>query len=240
MTRIVSGSAKGRTLKVPSSGTRPTSERVREAMFSRLDHLGYIKDCEVLDLYAGSGALGLEAASRGARYVELVEHAPAAARLIQHNVTALGFAGSGAGLRSASTTSLPSASSASTRASGCVVGLRSASTTSSPSASSASTLASGCVVVQQKVETWLSAPPNRAYDLVFLDPPYDLSETQLAAVLAALPPHLAHDAMVVVERATRSPEPTWPAELVLDDERSWGDTRAWSAFMRVPDTRLEP
>lgn len=73
---------RGRTLKVPAKGTRPTSERVREALFSRLEHLGYVDGCEVLDLYAGSGALGLEAASRGATYVECVESSRQAATLI--------------------------------------------------------------------------------------------------------------------------------------------------------------
>ena len=64
MTRIVAGSAKGRTLAVPKSGTRPTSERVREALFSRLEHMDVLAGAQVLDLYAGTGALGLEALSR--------------------------------------------------------------------------------------------------------------------------------------------------------------------------------
>ena len=81
MTRIVAGAAKGRTIKVPASGTRPTSERVREALFSRLDHLGYVEGRAVLDLYSGSGALGLEAASRGAAFVECVESSRKAAEL---------------------------------------------------------------------------------------------------------------------------------------------------------------
>lgn len=66
MTRIIAGAAKGLTLIVPSSA-RPTSDRVREALFSALDHRGYIEDSLVLDLFAGSGAFGLEAVSRGAR-----------------------------------------------------------------------------------------------------------------------------------------------------------------------------
>lgn len=75
MTRIVAGSAGGRRLQVPAKGTRPTSERVREALFSHLDHLGYTDGTRVLDLYAGSGALGLEALSRGAAHAVLVESA---------------------------------------------------------------------------------------------------------------------------------------------------------------------
>lgn len=86
MTRIVAGTAKGRTLAVPAQGTRPTSERVREALFSRLDHMGMLNSTRVLDLYAGSGALGLEAASRGAASVDLVENSSAAARIIARNI----------------------------------------------------------------------------------------------------------------------------------------------------------
>ena len=92
MTRIVAGAAKGRQIKVPASGTRPTSERVREALFSRLDHRGYVKDCSFLDLYAGSGAIGLEAASRGAKFVECVESSSKAARIIEANARGLKLA----------------------------------------------------------------------------------------------------------------------------------------------------
>ena len=75
MTRIIAGTLKGRTLQVPPSGTRPTSERVREAMFSRLEHMDVIEGARVLDLYAGSGALGFEALSRGADQLTLVDSA---------------------------------------------------------------------------------------------------------------------------------------------------------------------
>ena len=80
MTRIVAGSAKGRTLAVPKSGTRPTSERVREALFSRLDHMNVLEGATVLDLFAGTGALGLEALTRGAARAPHVEKATAAPR----------------------------------------------------------------------------------------------------------------------------------------------------------------
>mgnify|MGYP002393218080 CR=1 FL=1 len=79
MTRIISGTAGSLRLEVPKTGTRPTSDRVREAVFSTLGSWGLVDGARVLDLYAGSGALGLEAASRGASTVVLVErHAPAA------------------------------------------------------------------------------------------------------------------------------------------------------------------
>jgi 16S rRNA (guanine966-N2)-methyltransferase len=73
MTRIISGFAGSIALKTPGAGTRPTSDRVREAVFSALESRGAIDGARVLDLYAGSGALGLEAASRGAAFVRLVE-----------------------------------------------------------------------------------------------------------------------------------------------------------------------
>ena len=94
MTRIISGSAGGRRLQTPSGPTtRPTSDRVREALFSRLEHRGLLEGTNVLDLYAGSGALGLEAASRGAVLVLLVESGKAAAKVIRANIKAVGRPG---------------------------------------------------------------------------------------------------------------------------------------------------
>lgn len=95
MTRIIAGSARGRRLAVPQHGTRPTSDRVRESMFSTLTSELLASgsdwsDLDVLDLYAGSGALGLEAASRGARSVVLVERARPAVDAIRRNMEALG------------------------------------------------------------------------------------------------------------------------------------------------------
>lgn len=92
MTRIVGGSVGGRRLAVPATGTRPTSERVREALFSRLTHLGAIEGARVLDLFAGSGALALEALSRGAETAVLVESAKTAVAVCRSNAAVLGFA----------------------------------------------------------------------------------------------------------------------------------------------------
>ena len=90
MTRIIAGAAKGRTLHVPDGeATRPTSDRAREALFSRLEHDGWLEGTRVLDLYAGTGALGLEAASRGAGSVLLVERAVPAVRCARRNAEAL-------------------------------------------------------------------------------------------------------------------------------------------------------
>jgi 16S rRNA (guanine966-N2)-methyltransferase len=92
MTRIIAGTWGGRRLTTPAgSGTRPTSDRVREALFSSLrSELGGFAGLRVLDLFAGSGALGLEAASRGAAHVDLVEQAKGAAAAIARNIVDLG------------------------------------------------------------------------------------------------------------------------------------------------------
>ncbi|NMN94369.1 16S rRNA (guanine(966)-N(2))-methyltransferase RsmD [Antrihabitans stalactiti] len=93
MTRIIAGSAGGRKLRVPPAGTRPTSDRVREALFntlaSRIDFAG----TRVLDLYAGSGAVGLEALSRGAVHALLVESDGRAAAIIKSNIADIGVEG---------------------------------------------------------------------------------------------------------------------------------------------------
>ena len=184
MTRIISGTAGGRRLQTPpGSSTRPTSDRVREALFSRLEHRGLLQGASVLDLYAGSGALGLEAASRGAAQVLLVESHKAAAKVIRANVGVIGHP--------------------------------------------------GVRVVSDTVERALAAGPPAGVrmDLVLLDPPYDVSEEALAAVLAALVEQqwLAPDAFVVVERSTRSPQPTWPEGLELSGEKRYGETAMWFA-----------
>ncbi|WP_297082434.1 16S rRNA (guanine(966)-N(2))-methyltransferase RsmD [uncultured Demequina sp.] len=90
MTRIIAGSLGGRRIAVPPRGTRPTTDRVREALFSRLDHEDALRDARVVDLYAGSGALGIEALSRGAAHATFVESASSAARVLQGSVRDLG------------------------------------------------------------------------------------------------------------------------------------------------------
>lgn len=178
MARIVAGSAKGRILKVPATHTRPTSERVREALFSRLEHMDYIEGCAIFDLYAGSGAFALEALSRGAEYAECVDSQKQATRIIEQNARACGV-------------------------DVCVT----------------------CAKVAQR----LAAAPSRLFDIAFLDPPYDMTDEEIADNLCALPPHLKEDALVLVERSKRSPEPEWGSVFVLLDERTWGDTRVWFA-----------
>jgi 16S rRNA (guanine966-N2)-methyltransferase len=93
MTRIVAGRYGGRRLTAPTGQhTRPTADRVREALFSSLETAVDLDGARVLDLYAGSGAIGLEALSRGAAHVLLVEHDQKAVRIIRANIATLGAA----------------------------------------------------------------------------------------------------------------------------------------------------
>lgn len=183
MTRIVAGRYGGRRLLTPPGpATRPTSERVREAVFSRLDHLGVLTGARVLDLYAGAGSLGLEAASRGASEVVLVDVARAATAVAAKNVAAL---------------EVPAAR-----------------------------------VITADVVRYLArpAPPGPGFDVVLLDPPYELAEAGLAQVLSALaePGWLEPAALVVVERSVRSPEPSWPRGWGAVTARRYGETAVWS------------
>jgi 16S rRNA (guanine966-N2)-methyltransferase len=87
--RVVAGSARGRRLVTPSGDeVRPTTDRVREAVFNALGSLDVLHDARVLDLFAGSGALGVEALSRGAAHAEFVDSSPAALRAVRTNLDA--------------------------------------------------------------------------------------------------------------------------------------------------------
>ncbi|MGP7961213.1 16S rRNA (guanine(966)-N(2))-methyltransferase RsmD [Sanguibacter sp. A247] len=180
MTRIVAGRAGGRSLKVPPKGTRPTSDRVREAMFSRLEHYGVVDGARVLDLFAGSGALGLEAASRGAVAVVLVDAARQAAEICRANAAATG-------------------------------------------------LADRVTVVVDRAERVVANLPVHPWDLVFMDPPYDVPDATVDAVLEALALDgaLAAGAVVVVERSRRTSPPTWPAGWSEIAHKDYGETSVW-------------
>lgn len=183
MTRIIGGTAGGRRIaSPPGEATRPTSDRVREALFSALEAwFGTWEGVRVLDLYAGSGALGLEACSRGAAHALLVEKDRRTAALVARNGRDLGLG--------------------------------------------------QARVVTGSVPTVLAGRPDAPYDLVVGDPPYPLPDADVDADLAALVEHgwLAVDAVVVVERSRRSPEPGWPAGFTGQRRRQYGETTLWSA-----------
>ncbi len=93
MTRLIAGVAGGRRLKVPPTGVRPTGDRAREGLFNSLSTLVELEGARVLDLYAGSGALGLEALSRGASEVVFVESGPRVLPVLKANLASVGLPG---------------------------------------------------------------------------------------------------------------------------------------------------
>jgi 16S rRNA (guanine966-N2)-methyltransferase len=103
VTRIVGGIAKGRRLAVPARGTRPTSDRAREALFNSLGGLLDVAGARVLDLFAGSGAVGLEALSRGAAAVIFVENDRTAHEVLRQNIATVGLGGTEVHRRPAAT-----------------------------------------------------------------------------------------------------------------------------------------
>ena len=93
MTRIIAGAARGRRLAVPPRGTRPTTDRVRESLFNILTARVDLTGISVLDLYAGSGALGLEALSRGAASALFIESDQRSAAVLARNIATVGLPG---------------------------------------------------------------------------------------------------------------------------------------------------
>jgi 16S rRNA (guanine966-N2)-methyltransferase len=198
VTRVIAGLARGRRLAVPSGRlTRPTSDRAREGLFGTLTAIrGSLQGAWVLDLYAGSGAVGLEALSRGADRVLFVEADPGAAQVIRGNLASVGLPGG--------------------------------------------------QLVTSRVERVLARGPGGSepgggepggseqsgepgYDVVVADPPYAVTDEDVAAMLAALRDGswLAAGAVVAVERATRSGPVHWPPGYAPDRSRRYGEGTFW-------------
>ncbi len=166
--RIISGSRKGHTIHAPlGRSTRPTSDRVRENLFNIV---GPVDGASVLDLYAGSGALGLEALSRGAAHAVFVERDADAVRTIERNLDKLGLR---------------------------------------------------ATVLRQDAVAML-ASETRKYDLVLVDPPYDMYTDVQPQLARHLPSVVTEGGVVVVETDAR----TQP-ELPLDERtsRKYGSVR---------------
>jgi len=174
--RVIAGTAGGRKLVAPKGEARPTTDRLKEALFSSLG--ARVHDATVLDLYAGSGALAIEALSRGAGRAVLVDSDLAATAAIRANLATTGFEDSAR-------------------------------------------------IERIAVERFVTAPIRDApFDLVFLDPPYELASAVVAEVLAALAATgaLTDDATVVVERAKDGEPVVLPAGWGIEKERAYGDT----------------
>jgi len=179
VSRIVAGALGGRRVTMPPGrATRPTSDRVREALFSSLATLVDLEGCRFADLYAGSGAVGIEALSRGAAHALFVESDARTARVLRDNVAALGVT------------------------------------------------ARAELVIAPVARTLAVRAP---YDVVFADPPYDLPAEDVTEMLDHLVRGgwLATDAVVVVERRTRSGPLDWVPGVTGLRSRRYGETTLW-------------
>ena len=165
--RIIAGLAKGRTIDAVSSSTRPTSDRAREALFSTLaSEFGDFEGLNVLDLYAGTGAIALEALSRGAAIVHAVEKDEAAAKAISTNYESI------------------------------------------KSAQFEGTFH----LYSMGAHRFLSDKSQYQYHFIYIDPPYDVDDIDIVETLVQLRENgfLHPDALIAVERNSRTRELSWP------------------------------
>ncbi|MBE0604798.1 MAG: 16S rRNA (guanine(966)-N(2))-methyltransferase RsmD [Deltaproteobacteria bacterium] len=182
--RVVGGKWGGRTIRAPRGiSVRPTTDRVREAVFAMLGD--DVEGSVVLDLFAGTGAMAIEALSRGAAGAVLVESSPAALGALRANLASL-------------------------EAEDAV-----------------------CLPLDYREAVRRLSAKGRAFDLVFLDPPYGKGLVGLSAVLLSRAGILAPGAVVVAERASRDPVETVPAGWRERAERRYGDTRI--TLYDIPD-----
>ena len=182
---VIAGHYKGRRLKTPSwEGLRPTSDKLRETLFNVL--ATRVEGARVLDGYAGTGAIGIEALSRGAAHVTFIEMNRRAAALIEENLAACGAEG-------------------------------------------------GYTVRCADIAAAMDAlPAADAFDLILLDPPYDLEDVTVALDAAAR--RVAAGGLVVLERATRR-EPDVPAALRRTRDVTSGDSTL-TFFSRDPGSGI--
>jgi 16S rRNA (guanine966-N2)-methyltransferase len=178
--RVIAGAAGGRRLVAPKGDARPTADRVKESLFAALGPARLV-GATVLDLYAGSGALGIEALSRGAESAVFVDQDRRSHDALRTNLATTGFG-------------------------------------------------DRAVVDRTSVASFIGRAARRVahgvpFDLVFLDPPYDLDAADLALVLEALarPGLLADGATIVIETRRDAP-PVLPGEWTVGWDRAYGDT----------------
>lgn len=172
--RVIGGSARGRRLSAPRGDTtRPLTDRLKESLFSALGER--VAGARVLDLFAGSGSIGLEALSRGAATAVFVETDRAALQTLRCNIDAVGLGGDVAAL---------------------------------------------------SVEHYVERTPG-AFDLIFLDPPYALSDEDVGRIIAWAGNHLTQHGVVVVHRRRGAELVTGGAMLCSTWHRRYGDAEVW-------------
>ena len=180
MTRIIGGLVGSRKLASPAKSTRPTSDRIRESIFSSLESKDAVRKCAVLDLYAGTGALGLEALSRGAVSTILVESNKQAAAVCIKNARLI------------------------------------------QDALAEEEYEVSAKVQIQPVQKFLDSNSLK-FDLVFIDPPYEVTNDEVEKNLASLLDSLSSKALVLVERSSRAHAISTDGYELLET-KNFGDT----------------
>jgi 16S rRNA (guanine966-N2)-methyltransferase len=180
MTRIIGGLVGSRKLVSPAKSTRPTSDRIRESIFNSLESKGVLPDSRVLDLYAGTGALGLEALSRGAKSALLVDSNKMAAAVCIKNSRLIEDALKDEGIEVSAKVQI------------------------------------------QPVQAFLDGS-TATFDLVFIDPPYEVSNAEVEKNLASLREHVSTSSWVLVERSARVDQFS-TVGYKLSEQKNFGDT----------------
>lgn len=186
MPRIIAGTHGGRTIaSPPSNKTRPTSDKIREAIFSKLSGWQVLTGAKVLDLYAGTGALGFEALSRGAATLTAIEAHRATSQKIVENSRSLNF--------------------------------------------KQPVLILNQKITPQSCQSLAHNLKTEPANLLFADPPYELSSQELAQILKVLAENgaLADESTLVIERSSKSSALELPAEFLFESEQSFGDTSVY-------------
>ena len=183
MSRIIAGLAGSIRLAPAPSGTRPSSDRLKESLFSQLENLGAIEGANVLDLFAGTGALGLEALSRGAKSLVGIDSNRAAIQVCLRNAATVGSALNQAGVRPP---------------------------------------------MEFKVADAFAyvSGTTKEFDLILIDPPYDLAQNRVEALLELVAALLASGGYVALEQSSKA-DITAPKSLESVDRRVYGDSAVW-------------
>lgn len=240
--RVIAGRFKGLELKAAKNGTRPTTDRTKEAIFSRLESWAVLEGARVLDLFAGTGALGIEALSRGARELVSVESAAPAASLIsgafaelRHNRAwergmSVRLVRKRAEQYVIGTMRVPQDGAAThPEFSGKLPGGTGAGMEGVVPNTTIHDGADGAAVASGEVSSVVAAggaARSQAFDVIFIDPPYAFTTEACNRLLADLVvsglavPHT----VIVLERSTRSDDPTPPEGWQVTDRRDYGET----------------
>lgn len=233
--RIISGRFKGFEVRVPAKGTRPTTDRTKEAVFSHLESMGMLDNTRILDLYAGSGALGIEALSRGAHSLVAVEMASQAANILRTTFAQLRKHASwqphdSAQVVKGKAEQFPQMYAANFGGDGADEKADSHLVEHADKADKANKANKQAHEASNQTNKSAEAQNNQPFDVVFIDPPYAVSDEVCNALLADLVQCGVVDSysVIIVERSARSPKPQEPQGWEITRAKDYGETAVYT------------